>query len=190
MLSSTAASQTLGPYFHVQVSQVALPVFLERARAVLGAHAATPNQDRLGLDMALCCLDALGAMTLAPGVTDSVLPPQSRVKARPTPARMCMLAPYPVHPCAARAFQKRCGPAAWLSLLGKRGQVVPSCAAGLRRVADAPAGGSMWCMMQWIDQPVLAGEHLVCGRDMAPLSVPSDSTMTDMGRCAALNRRW
>jgi hypothetical protein len=37
--------------------------------------------------MALCCLDTLAAMTLAPAVTDVVLPPQSRVKARRGPAR-------------------------------------------------------------------------------------------------------
>ena len=67
------------------MSQAALPVFLERARAVLGAHAAAPapNQDRLSLDLLLCCLDTLGAMTLAPAVTDTVLPTQSRVKACP-----------------------------------------------------------------------------------------------------------
>ena len=61
-------------------------MFLERARAVLGgAGRRVSTPERLELDMLLCCLDTLAAMTLAPAVTDVVLPPQSRVKVRTVP---------------------------------------------------------------------------------------------------------
>ncbi len=64
----------------MQVSQIALPVFLQRARSTLRAYRSSKSMDRLLSDNCLCCIDTLAAMTLAPAVTDVVLPPASRLK--------------------------------------------------------------------------------------------------------------
>lgn len=59
---------------------MALPVFLRRVKSMLHEYRSGKAADRLQLDNCLCCLDMLTAMTLAPAVTDSVLPPGSRLK--------------------------------------------------------------------------------------------------------------
>lgn len=64
----------------MQVSQIALPVFLQRARSVLREYRSAKSAERLLSDNCLCCLDTLAAMTLSPAVTDVVLPPASRLK--------------------------------------------------------------------------------------------------------------
>ena len=66
-----------------QVAQVALPVFLKRVRSILHLYRTSPKAERHILQGCLCCLETLAAMTLAPAVTDVVLPPSSRLKVRP-----------------------------------------------------------------------------------------------------------
>lgn len=63
-----------------QVAQLALPVFLRRVKSTLQDSGTSKTADRLQLEKCLCCLDTLAAMTLAPAVTDAVLPPGSRLK--------------------------------------------------------------------------------------------------------------
>ncbi len=63
-----------------QVAQLALPVFLRRVKSTLQDSGSSKTADRLQLEKCLCCLDTLAAMTLAPAVTDAVLPPGSRLK--------------------------------------------------------------------------------------------------------------
>ena len=65
-----------------QVAQVALPVFLKRVRSILHLYRTSPKAERHLLQGCLCCLETLAAMTLAPAVTDVVLPPSSRLKVR------------------------------------------------------------------------------------------------------------
>ena len=65
----------------LQVSQVALPVYVRRVRSILEQYRASPKADRHTLQDCLCCLETLAAMTLAPSVTDVVLQPHSRIKA-------------------------------------------------------------------------------------------------------------
>lgn len=73
----------------LEVSRLALPVFMSRCDAVLRAYAedqaraATPalagstisGAGRIRLDEVLCILEVLASMTLAPAVADAVLPP-------------------------------------------------------------------------------------------------------------------
>jgi hypothetical protein len=66
----------------MQVSQVALPVFMRRVRSILEQYRSS-KADRHTLQDCLCCLETLAAMTLAPSVTDVVLQPHSRIKASP-----------------------------------------------------------------------------------------------------------
>ena len=59
---------------------MALPVFLKRVRSILHLYRTSPKAERHILQGCLCCLETLAAMTLAPAVTDIVLPPSSRLK--------------------------------------------------------------------------------------------------------------
>ena len=56
-------------------------MFVQRVRSILEQYRASPKADRHTLQDCLCCLETLAAMTLAPAVTDVVLPPHSRIKA-------------------------------------------------------------------------------------------------------------
>ncbi len=62
------------------MAQAALPVFLQRVRSILHLYRTSPKAERHILQGCLCCLETLAAMTLAPAVTDVVLPPSSRLK--------------------------------------------------------------------------------------------------------------
>lgn len=59
---------------------MALPVFIRRVRSIVHLYRTSPKAERHTLQDCLCCLETLAAMTLAPAVTDVVLPPSSRLK--------------------------------------------------------------------------------------------------------------
>ena len=64
----------------VQVAQLALPLFVQRAAAMLAAWAADLNRQRTELDEFMCLLEVLQLMQLPASVADAIIAPGSSMQ--------------------------------------------------------------------------------------------------------------
>lgn len=78
----------------MQVAQLALPLFVQRATSILGAWAADLHRQRTELDEVMCLLEVLQLMQLAPAVADAIIAPDSSLQvtlARPSYTMLSLL---------------------------------------------------------------------------------------------------